>query len=179
MDTQLSGGYPREWFAVQVWSGREQQSATTLQARGYEVFLPRYREVRRWSDRMRTIERPLFSGYLFCRIDSHVVGKIVTAPGVIRIVGNGSAPTPVPADEVAAIQNLVESRLNAEPCVFLREGQRVCIEYGPLRGMQGVVMKVKSRYRLVVSISLLQRSVAVDIEPSWISVPYGGLLSVE
>jgi len=165
-----------QWFAVQVWSGREHLSANHLRTRGYDVFLPRYRELRRWSDRVKAVERPLFAGYLFCRLHADVVGKIVTTPGVIRIVGTSGSPTPVPDHEVTAIQNIVEAQLHAEPCAFVREGQTVRLEYGPLRGMEGVVVSIRNHHRLVVSISLLQRSVAVEIEPEWITLPYGGLL---
>src|SRR5213592_3708640 len=85
----------RQWFAAQVWVGRERQCEKHLAARGYEVFLPRYRDRRRWSDRVTTVDRALFPGYLFCRMSLEVFGKVVTPPGLIRIVGDGRQPIPV------------------------------------------------------------------------------------
>ena len=160
-----------DWLAVQVWSGREQVSAGHLRVRGYEVFLPCYRESRRWSDRIKVVDRALFAGYVFCRVDAEVVERIVTAPGVIRIVGDGSGPAPVAAHEIEAIQRIVEARLPAEPSPVPKAGQRVRIEQGPLRGVEGIVQLVRDRHRLVVSISLLHRAVSVEIDVKWISIP--------
>jgi transcription antitermination factor NusG len=159
-----------DWFAVQVWSGREHLSARHLAQRGYEVFLPHYREQRRWSDRLKVVERALFAGYVFCRFSPEIVGRIVTAPGVLRIVGDGTGPSPIPLHEIEAIQRIVAARLAAEPSGVPRAGQRVRIEDGPLRGIDGIVQVVKNQQRLVVAVSLLQRAVSVEIDPRWISV---------
>lgn len=170
MTTACGGnGAVGEWFAVQVWSGREHLSARHLTQRGYEVFLPRYRERRRWSDRVRVVERSLFAGYVFCRLAPEVLGKIVTAPGVIRIVGDAARPLPIPAHEIDAIQRIVATQLPAEPSPLPQVGQHVRIELGPLRGIEGVVMVVKNQQRLVVSVSLLQRAVSIEVDPSWLS----------
>jgi len=159
-----------EWFAVQVWTGREHASAAHLRLRGYEVFLPCYRERHRWSDRIKVVSRALFTGYLFCRLDADVVCRIVTAPWVIRIICDGCGPLPVPARDIEAIQRIVETQLSAEPWPVLHAGQRVRIETGPLRGIEGVVLIAKNRHRLVVSIKLLQRAVAVEIDSDWINI---------
>ena len=158
-----------EWFAVQVRAGREHHSASHLLQRGYEVFLPCYRQYRRWSDRVKSIERALFDGYLFCRLHQDIVGKIVTASGVIRIVGDGHRPLPIPAADIEALQRIVETQLDAEPWTYLQVGQRVRIEMGPLRGVEGIVLRAKNRHRLVVSVAVLQRSVSVELDPEWIS----------
>jgi len=165
------------WFAVQVRTGREHFSAEHLRWRGYEVFLPCYLQRRRWSDRVKEVNRALFAGYLFCRLHADAVGRIVTTPGVIRIVGSRNDPIPVPLQEIEAIQRMVETRLMIEPWPFLHAGQRVRVEAGPLRGTQGVVLRVKDRQRLIVSIPLLQRSVAVEIDPDWVSIPQAVLLA--
>jgi transcription termination/antitermination protein NusG len=164
-----SAAVMREWFAVQVWSGREQLSARHLQQRGYEVFLPCYRERRQWSDRVKVIDRALFAGYVFCRLDSVLSAKIITAPGVVRIVGDHTGPLSIPIDEIDAIQRVMEAQLSAEPFPMPEVGRRVRIECGPLRGVEGVVVSVKNQARLVVSVSLLQRAVAVEVEAAWIS----------
>jgi transcription antitermination factor NusG len=160
-----------EWWAVQVWSGREPLTTQHLRVRGYEVFLPSYVVQRRWSDRVKNVRQPLFGGYVFCRADVQAVGKIVETPGVIRIVGTRMGPIPVAPDEIKTLQRLVETRLSVEPWPFLRAGQRVRIDAGPLRDTEGILLLAKNRHRLVVSVTLLQRSVAVEIDSEWVSVP--------
>jgi transcription termination/antitermination protein NusG len=159
------------WFAVQVWAGREPFSATHLRLRGCEVFLPSRREHRRWSDRVKRVECALFPGYVFCHVAADAAWQLVRSPGVIRVVGDGRHPLPVPTEQVQAIQAIVEWRLAAEPWEFLQAGQRVRIEQGPLRGTEGIVVTAKGRHRLVVSIPLLQRAVAVELNAEWVSVP--------
>jgi transcription antitermination factor NusG len=160
----------REWFAVQVWTGREQHSVTELTRRGFEVFLPCYREHRRWSDRIKTIDRALFPGYLFCHSAAAGIGSVLQSPGIITIVGAGTTPLAVPTAEVDAIRQIVETRLLVEPWPFLQTGQRVRIERGPLRGTEGVVLAWHNGHRLVISVPLLQRSIAVELDPTWVSV---------
>jgi transcription termination/antitermination protein NusG len=168
MHELLSGTGPRQWFAVQVWAGREQLCARHLQSRNYEVFLPSRPERRRWSDRVRTVEQPLFPGYVFCRAESTVTGRIVTTPGAIRILGS-PYPAPVPVHEIEAIRRVVAAGLFTEPWQFVQTGQRVRIAQGPLRDTEGIVVTVKNRHRLIVSIDVLRRSVAVEIDAAWIT----------
>jgi transcription antitermination factor NusG len=174
MDSSPDPSVP-EWYAVQVWAGREHLSAGHLRQRGYEIFLPCYRERRRWSDRIKTVERALFGGYVFCRVDVNAAGKIVTAPGVIRIAGDGHGPLHIPSAEIDAIQRIVETQLAAEPWAMPRVGERVRIEAGPLSGLEGVLVAVKNHHRFVVSIPLLQRAVAVEIDADWISPSRGAV----
>jgi transcription antitermination factor NusG len=162
-----SADLPKEWFAAQVWLGKERVSANHLASRGYEVFLPSYLEYRRWSDRVKTSERPLFPGYLFCRVQAHTSGRIVTAPFVIRIVGDGGGPSAIPLHQIEALQRTTEARLSAEPWEFLQVGQRVRVCAGPLTGVEGIVLRAHNRHRLIISVQLLQRSVAVEIQPTW------------
>jgi transcription antitermination factor NusG len=157
------GAMDGQWFVAQVFAGRESLSATHLESRGYEVFLPCYREP---LDRARRKprSRALFSGYLFCRVRAGVFGKLVTAPGVIRIVGDGRQPLPVPDDEVASIRRIVDAELPAVPCAHVQVGERVRVMSGPLRDVEGVVRRTKHGGQLIVSVSLLRRSVAVEID---------------
>jgi transcription antitermination factor NusG len=172
-----AGGEPQpaapegqEWFAVQVWTGREQRCADRLSQRRYEVLLPSYPEFHRWSDRLKRVERPLFPGYLFCRTSAESVGKIVTTPWIIRIVGSENGPVPVAAEEVAALKRVVDQGLKAEPWDYIRVGERVRICDGPLTGAEGLIVRTKSQHRLILSVSLLARSVAVEID-SWCVQP--------
>jgi transcription termination/antitermination protein NusG len=159
-----------DWWAIQVRPGRERLAATHLTLRGYDVFLPHYLEHRRWSDRVKTIERPLFAGYLFSRLTETMIGKVVSSPAVIRIVGDSRGPRPIPQSEIDAVWRLVETQL-AVPWPSIQIGQPVRVEVGPLRNLEGIVVLIKGKRRLVVSIPLLGRSVAVELDSDWVTVP--------
>jgi transcription termination/antitermination protein NusG len=165
----------RGWYAVQVWTGRETFCADHLRTRGQDVFLPCYTEHRRWSDRIKKINRALFAGYVFCRFSLQTALDVLTTPGVIRIVGTREGPLRVPDDEIETIKRIVEMRLVAEPWRFLQSGQRLRLEAGPLRGTEGIVLTIKNRHRLIVAIPLLQRSIAVEVDPDWITIPAPGV----
>ena len=159
---------PSSWLAIQVWTGREQLSARHLVQRGYDVFLPTHAERRRWSDRVKTVARPLFAGYVFCRAQHGAVATILGAAGVIRIVGDGGGPIPVPAAEIETIQRLVAARVEVEPWPFLHAGDRVRIEAGPLSGAEGIVLAAGKRQCFIVSVTLLRRSIAVELDGAWL-----------
>ena len=157
-----------DWYALQVQSRLGNLASATLRGKGYEEFLPVYRSRRRWSDRIKEVELPLFPGYLFCRLNpSDRLLPVLTTPGVIGIVGAGKIPLPVAEEEIEAVRGILRSGLAAEPWPFLRVGTRVQIKYGPLRGLEGVISNSDKVDRLVVSITLLQRSVAVKIDSDW------------
>ena len=157
------------WFALQTRSRYEHFVAAMLSDKGYEPFLPVYTCRRRWSDRIKEFELPLFPGYLFCRFDPSNRLPILTTPGVIQVVGVGKKPVPVDDSEITAIQILMGSGLPGRPWAFLQVGQRVRIERGPLTGVEGILTGFRGRYRLVLSVTLLQRSVAVEAEGAWIN----------
>lgn len=152
------------WFALQVRTRHEAGVASFLEGKGYEFFLPTYTCRRRWSDRIKEVETPLFPGYLFCRFDPRERLPILKTPGVIQVVGYNRLPVPIEESEVQAIQALVASGLPRHPWPFLAVGDRVRIESGPLRGHEGLLLDFKGNHRLVLSVSLLQRSVAVEID---------------
>ncbi|MFQ5737595.1 MAG: UpxY family transcription antiterminator [Acidobacteriota bacterium] len=167
------GAWNDSWFALQVRTRHEKSVAALLRGQGYECFLPLYKCRRRWSDRIKEIDQPLFPGYLFCWFNPRHRLPIVMTPGVVLIVGRGRTPIPVEEHEISAIQTIVESGLPSHPWPFLRIGERVRVEYGALRGLEGHLLDFKGRHRIVVSVALLQRSVAVDIDSAWVS-PVGG-----
>lgn len=160
------------WFAIMVRASREKYAANFLEGAGYKCFLPLGKVIRRWSDRTKISEAPLFPGYFFCRMDPCDRLPVLMTPGVIQIVGIGKTPTPVNEGEIAAIQRLTESGLSTMPCPYMQVGSVARIEEGPLRGLTGIVIKIKSELKLVLSVNLLQRSVAVEIDRSWISVRF-------
>jgi transcription antitermination factor NusG len=156
------------WYAVRVKSRQEHVVGMSLAGKGFERFLPLFRSVRRWSDRVKELDLPLFQGYVFARFDFERRLPILQTPGVVHVVGFGSQATPIPEDEIAAIQAVVGSGLPASPWPFLEAGRRVRVERGPLEGTEGILVSIKNRDRIVVSISLLQRSVSVEIDRNWI-----------
>jgi transcriptional antiterminator NusG len=154
---------PLNWFALRVRPRWEKPVAESLRSKGYEEFLPVHKERRRWSDRMVTVHAPLFPGYVFCRFDVQQRLPILTTPGVLFVVSAGRVPQPVDDAEIEALQVLVRSQLHLEPWPFLEVGQRIRILGGPLAGAEGILLSVKKQDRLVVSVTLLQRSVSVEI----------------
>lgn len=152
------------WFALHVRTRHEAGVAAHLEGMGYEDFLPLYKTRTRWSDRTKEAETPLFPGYLFCRFDPQNRLPILKTPGVIQVVGYSRQPIPVEETEIEAIQALVASGIPSQPWPYLEVGEKVRIQSGPLRGREGVLVEFKGTHRLILSIALLQRSVAVEIE---------------
>ena len=141
---------------------------TILQNKEYEIYLPTYKEVRKYSDRLKKIDAPLFPGYLFCRMDATKRLPILTTPGVHSILGFNGEPTPVPEDEITAIQRVVGSGASVGPWPFLKAGDRVRVERGAFTGVEGILISERGVDRLILSVQMLQRSVSVEIDRSWI-----------
>ena len=160
-----------QWFGLRVKSNFEWITARHLRQRGYAEFLPTYKVTRRWSDRVKQIEKPLFPGYVFCSFDPSLRLRVLTTPGVLHVVGIGREPVPVDQSEIEAVWRMLQSGLAVHPSPRLEVGQRVVVERGPLAGIQGTVTQIKGDCRLVVSISLLQRSIAAEIEREWVHPP--------
>ena len=158
-----------QWFALRVRSNCEKTVAAIARNKGFEEFLPLYQCRHRWSDRTKSVDLPLFPGYVFCRIDPNVRLPILTIPGAMQFIGIGKVPVPIDDSEIAAIQTAVRSGLPAEPWQHLSIGQIVRLEDGPLAGLEGILIETRRQYRIVVSVSLLQRSVAVEIERNWVT----------
>jgi transcription antitermination factor NusG len=152
------------WYALHVRTRFEKVVARNLRGKGYEEFLPLYSRTSRWSDRVKEIELPLFPGYVFCRFNPNDRLPILTIPGVNAVVGIGKNLMPVEESELDAVRTVLKSDAYCEPWPYLQVGQQVQVEYGPLAGTQGIVTMVKNSYRLVVSVNMLQRSVAVEID---------------
>ena len=152
------------WVALQVRPKSEKLVAIALDSKGIEVFLPLYSARRQWSDRVKELQLPLFDGYVFCKLNLLYRLPALTIPGVIQFVGIGKVPVPIEEEEIAALQALVKSGLPSMPWPFLQVGQMVRVERGPLRELEGILLQVKGSHRLVLSVSLLQRSVAVEVD---------------
>jgi transcription antitermination factor NusG len=161
------------WYAVRVRSNCERTAAASLDARGLECCLPLYSRRSRWSDRIRTINSPLFPGYVFCRFDRAQRSAVIAAPGVVHVVSFGGVPAPVDSVEIAAVRTICRSGIEAEPCPYLEAGQEVEIVDGPMAGLRGMVCQMKRGQRLVVNVSLLRRAVSVEVDSEWVRPLYG------
>lgn len=152
------------WFALGVTARHEKAIARILNQKGYETLLPLYVNRHQYAKRVKEFELPLFPGYVFCSFDPAVRLPILTTPGVLQVVGAGRTPVAVDQLEIAAIQAAVKAKARMLPCPFLRTGQRGRVVSGPLSGMEGIVTTVKESVRMVLSVSLLQRSVLVEVD---------------
>jgi transcription antitermination factor NusG len=157
-----------KWYAVRVKSRFEKTVSDALRHKGYSEFCPTYAETHQWSDRLKRIYKPLFPGYVFCRFDVNNRLPILITPGVVGIAGFGKMPVPVESHEIQTIETIVTSGVFAEPAAFCSAGDRVRIEHGPLAGVEGIVVQVRNAYRIVVSVTLLQRSVSAEVDRSWL-----------
>src|SRR3989442_5006628 len=154
----------QKWYALQVRPRFEKIVGLHLNHKGYEEYLPLYRSRRRWSDRIKEVDLPLFPGYIFCKFDVLHRLPILLVPGVMSVVGMGRNPLAVDEHEISAVQNVVKSGLTYQPSGFICTGQMARVERGPLRGLVGIVVATKQNCSLVISVNLLQRSVSVEVD---------------
>jgi transcription antitermination factor NusG len=157
------------WLAIRVRPRWEKIVADALWGKQYEAFLPLYRKRTRWSDRQKDVDLPLFPGYVFCRKELSDRPLLVTTPGVIGILRFGNSPAIISHREIEAVRAAVRSGAAAEPWPYLREGQRVRVQHGPLAGIEGILIRTKSNWRVVLSVDVLSRSVAVEIYREWVT----------
>lgn len=152
------------WFAVQVAPRSEQRVVQHLGYKGYETFLPTYLSKRRWKDRAKVLELPLFPSYVFCRALPGSSGMVLTIPGTIRVVGIGGKPSVIPDHEIEAIQRINSSGIRTVPHPYLCAGQKVRIASGPLSGIVGVLSHIKNDCLLIVTVEMIMRSISVELD---------------
>ena len=152
------------WYALAVKPRHDKAVSRTLESKGYQTLVPLYKQRRRYAARIKDATLPLFPGYVFCRFDCQTRLPVLTTPGVIQILGAGRVPTPVDDTEMTSLQTALQLRLSAQPVPFLHAGQKVRITEGPLAGVEGIVLGFKQCLRLVLSITLLRRSVVLEID---------------
>jgi transcription termination/antitermination protein NusG len=154
----------QHWYAAYTCAQHEKRVAAELAMREVEHFLPLYSSVRRWKDRRVTLELPLFPGYVFVRLALRDRLRVVQIPSVVRLVGFNGLPTALPDTEMEIMRSGLSQSLRAEPHPFLMVGRRVRITSGPFAGLEGILKRKKSSLRVVVTLELIQRSVAVDVD---------------
>jgi transcription antitermination factor NusG len=152
------------WYAVYTRHQHEKSVALGLTGKGLEVFLPLYTAVRRWKDRDKKLQLPLFPCYVFLRDPGAWWLRVLTTPGIHSVVGFAGRPSMIPTSEIEAVRKVVESPLRSEPHPYLKAGDRVRLRAGPLEGLEGILIQKKNILKLLVSIEMLHRSVAVEVD---------------
>ena len=157
------------WFAVRVRPRYEKQVAESIKSKNINTFLPLYAASRRWSDRTKEVHVPLFDGYVFCQLDPSLRMPVLVTPGVLHFVGIGKTPLAVEPSEMEALQKAMHSGSVIRPWPFLQEGDRVRVEAGPLRNTEGILLRGGEEDQVVISVTMLQRSVAVKVDRAWLT----------
>jgi transcription antitermination factor NusG len=161
-------GYPKDpeshWYAVYTCANHEKRIAAQFDDRSIENFLPLYETVRRWKDRRMRIALPLFPGYIFVRHSLRKRLDILQVPGVVRLVGFNNVAAPLPIEDIETLRNGFKGAYNAEPHPYLTIGRRVRVVHGPFDGLEGILLRRRGKLRVVLSIHLIMRSVAVDVD---------------
>jgi transcription antitermination factor NusG len=169
------------WYAIRTRSRHEKLVRDRLASQGIEILLPTVIRLSQWKDRKKQVEFPLFSGYCFARFPWMERTPILMVSGVVEIVGSGGRGESIPDREIGAIQALMASALPYDAHPYLREGMTVKVIRGPLEGVEGVLLRKAKRYRLVVSVHLIQQAAAVeldaaDVMPLWPEGKTGGFI---
>ena len=152
------------WYAVYTRANHERRVADQFAGRGIKNFLPQYESVRRWKDRKVRLQQPLFPGYLFVHIALQERLRALQVQGVVQLVGFNGSPTPIPQEDIERIREFLGQGWKAEPHPYLQTGKRARVVRGPLMGMEGIVVRRKNRSRLVLSLELIQRSMAIEMD---------------
>jgi len=159
--TQVPNG---PWYVLYTCPRHEKRVATQIERRNFSCFLPLYRSVRRWKDRRKELELALFPGYVFVRMSLENKLRVLELPGVVRLVSFNGQPASISAREIETLQNRLSGALKVEPHPYLRTGRRVRVRSGAMQGLEGIIVRRKDRCRVVFSIDLIQRSVAVEVD---------------
>ncbi len=158
------GASSTAWFAIWTRSRHEQTVLAQLQTKQIDVFLPTYTRWSRWKDRKKQIDSPLFPGYCFARVAPTVLLPVLTCTGVVGLVSSCGRPLAIPDSEIDAIRTLVGSALRYDPCPLIREGTKVEVAWGPLRGVIGTLVRKGAHARLVLSVDLIGQAVSVEVD---------------
>ena len=152
------------WHALYTRHQHEKTVADFLTKKGFHVFLPLYNTTHKWKDRTKALSLPLFPSYVFIRGGLDRQLQIVTTPGVYAVLAVAGRAAIIPDEEISAVQQMVASSLEVEPHPFLKSGDRVRVTSGPLEGIEGILVRKKSSFRLVLSVELLMKAVAVEVD---------------
>jgi transcription termination/antitermination protein NusG len=155
--------HENRWYALQTRANHEKKILEKLEAQALTAMLPLYSEVHRWKDRNKKVDTPLFPGYVFVKMDLADRMRAVTISGVVRLVGYGQNPEPIPAPDIELIHSCLQNGTLLRPHAYLPIGCKVRVIAGPLQGVEGVLLRKKGLARLVLSVNLIQSSVALEV----------------
>ena len=167
-DAAIGGAFDSSnaWYALIIHQYKREQCEQMLDGMGYDYFSPCFQIVKIWSDRRKHIDVPLFPGYIFCRFNPEKRLALLRTPGILGIVSSGARFLEVDKKEIEAIRTAMASKLPVEPYPSLALGQKVTVTQGPLRGVNGVLVRAKAESRLVLSVAILNRAVSVEVQTS-------------
>lgn len=152
------------WYALYTCARHEKRVAEQIERRQLSCFLPSYRCVRRWKDRRKELELALFPGYVFVHMSLSNKLKVLQVPGVVQLVSFQGQPAALPAEEIEALRNRISGNAQVVPHPYLQAGRKVRVHSGPFQGLEGVIVRRKDRCRLIFSIDLIQRSLAIELD---------------
>jgi transcription antitermination factor NusG len=167
-----------QWFALAVKPRFDKAVARALERKGFETLVPLYKKVHHYGARAKVSELPLFPGYVCCRFELQTRLPVLTTPGVIQVLGAGNVPTPLSDVEIHSLRTAIDAELPIQPFPFVGAGRRVRIKGGALAGVEGIVVECAERLRVVLSITLLQRSVLLEIDRGQLCVEEVGVQGV-
>jgi transcription termination/antitermination protein NusG len=156
--------FEAHWYAAYTCANHEKRVRLQLEERQVESFLPVYDTMRRWKDRQKQLQLPLFPGYVFVRVALIDRLRVLKVPGVVKLVGFNGHPSPISDVEIDGLKNSLSCGVHAQPHPFLSSGRRVRIKGSPLKGLEGILIRRKGKLRVVLSIELIQRSIVVDVD---------------
>jgi transcription antitermination factor NusG len=155
-----------QWFAAYTTPRHEKHVSELLAEQQIETFLPLYRAARQWKkSRPVVLELPLFPTYVFVRTDRHSRGSVLSTPGVMSIVGSSKEPWPLPDCEIEALRRGMRT-LKVEPHPYLKVGERVRVKAGVMKGVEGILVRKKNEFRVVLSLDAIMQSVALEVDAS-------------
>lgn len=157
-------GNRANWYALYTAPRHEKRLAEQIQQQGVDCFLPLYRSVRRWKDRRKELALVLFPGYVFVRMVFQHRLRVLQLPGAVRLVTFNGQPATLPDAEIERLQRHISASGNLEPHPYLSVGRRIRLRSGPLKGLEGIILRTDDRCRIVLSIHLIMRSVAVEVD---------------
>lgn len=155
---------PPRWYAVYTYPRHEKSVLEHFQSKSLEAFLPTFATESRWKDRRVRLQTPVFPGYVFTRINAGHRNKVLSSPGVIRMLSFNGMPAPIDDAEIESVKLCLERGMVLKPCPFLEVGDRVRVKSGVLEGLEGHISRCKSDRRLIVPITLIHQSVAIEID---------------
>jgi transcription antitermination factor NusG len=160
----LLGEAVANWYAVYICARHEKKVVSQMEDRQLQCFLPLYRSMRRWKDRLAEVAMPLFPGYAFVRINPQDQLRVLRIPSVVRFVSFNGSPAILDQQQIDELRDRLLNGISAEPYPYLKVGRRVRVQYGPLAGMEGILLRKKDKLRVVISVELLMRSIVVDVQ---------------